>query len=364
MNKNIIFCTFRDNKGATGGPGGVLFLQKEVLGNEISGLKCIYKFNSFCGGGKINSLLNIMSFFFECLFSKGNYYFTHDINSGLILGLLGKRYSMVYHNQGPMLEEKFNMGNKTGKLQASFIKFSERISFKNAITLHFPSNGAAKMYFDSKYASCNRDEVNLSPPLYNIIIPVGKPKNIDFELEVDKTTLTFFSLGTLTKAKGQDLSVDFISNFLVYYKEPVRYIIVGKGPLKEQIINKLDELKKIHHNFKYYYYESLPHNIVMYIHSISDVYIMLHRISIFDFATLEAMSQSSAIILSKVGGNPEFNYCNNVMFAEDAIENMEAFSKTDFEHLKIKNKETFDRYFSKDAFRRQYEEFVNNIVLG
>ena len=43
--KQIIFCTLRDNRGATGGPGGVLYIQKNALGNEINKIPCKYQFN-------------------------------------------------------------------------------------------------------------------------------------------------------------------------------------------------------------------------------------------------------------------------------------------------------------------------------
>ena len=362
MNNKICFCTLRDNKGATGGPGGVLFLQKEVLGQCLSGVKCEYRFNTFLGEGKLKSLLNMLLFFFDSLFSRGKYYFTHDITSGFILGLLGKRYSMVYHNQGPLVEEKINLGKKIGMKELSIIKFIERVSFTKANTLHFPSKGAATMYFDSSYASCTHEEVNLYDPLYNIILPSQVTHPFDFELKKDCEKLTFFSLGTLTIAKGQDQSVEFVSEFLKYYTSNVRYIIVGKGPLKEHLVTRLDEMKIQHKNFSYHYYESLPHDTVMYIHSISDIYLMMHRISIFDFATLEAMSESSAVILSKVGGNPEFNYNNNIMFAEDAMQDMRAFAQIDFEDMKHKNKVVFDTYFSKTAFKKQYEVFVRTII--
>lgn len=45
MTKKIIFTTLRNNKGATGGPGGVLFLQMTTLGNERNGIPCEYHFN-------------------------------------------------------------------------------------------------------------------------------------------------------------------------------------------------------------------------------------------------------------------------------------------------------------------------------
>ena len=45
---------------------------------------------------------------------------------------------------------------------------------------------------------------------------------------------------------------------------------------------------------------------------------MLHRISIFDLATLEMMNKSKCIILSNIGGNPEFNKDNNIITTNNA----------------------------------------------
>lgn len=362
MNKKIVFCTLRDNKGATGGPAGVLYLQKSVLGDSISGCRCEYWFNTFKGNSKIAKAMNIVSFFLNILLTRNAYYFTHDIMSARILALLGKKYTLVYHSQGPILEEAKNLGTHISKYSEKVLASRERIAFTHANTLHFPSMGAAEMYFESKYATCRRDEVNLKKPLYNIIPLVKAQKPTNFDLEKEDDILTFFSLGTLTIAKGQDLTVEFLASFLKKYTKPVRYIIVGKGPLKDQLLKQLEKIKCEFSHFNYYYYDAVPHDTVMYIHQIADIYIMLHRISIFDFATLEAMSQNSAIILSKVGGNPEFDRDNNIIFAEDVRADMISFAKTEFEKLKHKNKEVFDKFFSKEAFIKQYEIFVNDII--
>lgn len=359
MITKICFCTLRDNKGATGGPGGVLYLQKEVLGESICGLKCKYWFNTYIG----HNVMNKIVFFLKCLFSRNTYFFTHDITSGWILAMLGRRYSLVFHSQGPMVEEMQNLGIRNSKIKAAFLKYRERSAFVHANTLHFPSIGAADMYFVSKYASCKRDEVNLRKPLYNIILQTKVQRPDGFQLSKEDNTLTFFSLGTLTVAKGQDQSVEFLAEFLKYYNYPVRYIFVGKGPMKNHLLKRLEEIKTAFVNFKYHYFDALPHDVVMYIHNISDVYLMMHRISIFDFATLEAMSQSSAVVLSRVGGNPEFNYNGNVIFAENAQNDMASFAKQNFDSLKKQNKEVFDKYFSKEAFRCQYENFVTNVVI-
>ena len=78
--KQIVFSTLRDNKGATGGPGGVLFMLKEVIGENInSHILCKYEFNvirnNFIGAKIINKLF----FLVKALFRKDSFYVVHDI---------------------------------------------------------------------------------------------------------------------------------------------------------------------------------------------------------------------------------------------------------------------------------------------
>lgn len=361
--KKIVFCTLRDNKGATGGPGGVLFLQKSVLGNRINGLPCQYWFNYFTPKlGILKRIINEIIFYFKIQTVGDAYFFTHDIRTGAILARMGKKYSMIYHHQGPIIQEMKNMGYVLSERKYERIRRDERIALTKANTLHFPANGAVSMYFDSPLANCKYEETNVQPALYNIIPFVEPQEPQEFELKADIEKITLFSLGTLTKAKGQDLVVDFLGKHIEDFHKPVRYIIVGKGPLKDVLLNKLDLIKQNHSTFEYYYYEGVPHDTVMYIHKISDVYIMLHRISIFDFATLEAMSQKSAVILSKVGGNKDFNLNNNILYAEDIENDHSLLANCDLESLKNKNLEVFDKFFSKEAFKAQYEKLLSSVA--
>lgn len=359
--KKIIFCTLRDNKGATGGPGGVLFLQKEILGDSLNGTKLKYQFNFVNGDRKIYKLINTFCFLFKYFFSRDFYFIVHDVRTAVLLAMMRKKYSLIFHHQGPLVEELLNLGVQLSEKEIQQKKRNEKKAFICAKSLHFPSIGASEIYFKSKYASCMKSEVNLSTPLYNVIpsIVVTNQKNIGVERYVD--TLTFFSVGTLTIAKGQDKTVDFIESFLKVYKNPVRYILVGKGPLKDQLLNKLEYLREENNKFSYFYYEALPHESVMYLHQISDIYIMLHRISIFDFATLEAMALSSAVVLSKIGGNIEVNLENNILFADDVMQDMTTFAKTDFSYYKSKNRAVYEKYFSENAFKFQYEKLINII---
>lgn len=362
MIKKIVFCTLRDNKGATGGPGGVLFIQKEVLGKKLCNLDCDYWFNTYSKEKGWKTKLNKFCFLVKASFTKNVYFITHDIYSGRVLGFLRKPYSLIFHHQGPLVEEISKFNPKLTEKQIKKIKKTEYLAFTKANYVHFPSNGAADMYFMSHFASCKRDDVRIGKALFNVILQKTVTKPVTFEIKREENMLTFFSLGTLTTAKGQDQVVEFMKQFLPYYEGDVRYIIVGKGPLRDELDNGLKNVASNNTNFSYKIIESMPHDSVMYLHQISDVYIMMHRISIFDFATLEAMSQGSAIVLSKVGGNTDFNKEDNVIYAEDAMKDMSGFAATDFDALKKKNETVFKTYFSEDAYRKQYEQYVSDVI--
>ena len=103
--KEIVFLTLRDNKGATGGPGGVLFLQKQMLGEKLLGIPCKYQFNILAGNlGKLKNILNKILFFFKYSCKNNVLYFTHDTETAYLLAKMNKNYSMLYHNQGPIVE--------------------------------------------------------------------------------------------------------------------------------------------------------------------------------------------------------------------------------------------------------------------
>lgn len=356
--KRVIFCALRDNKGATGGPGGVLFMLQQSIKNSITGVNCQYLFNTTKYGKKFKSKINKTLFFLRELTRRDAYYIAHEIDSAYILAKLGKKYSLVYHNQGPIIQEQINFGGSIKEKTRKKISLKERLAFTKAISVHFPSYGASNMYFNNEFASCSQSDVNLGRPLYNTIPKENHRTEVD-KIKKEKETITFFSLGTLTKAKGQDLSLELLDTYMKYQTKKVRYIVVGSGILQSLVLNKGKELAQKYTNFSFHYFERLDHSQVMYLHEITDFYVMNHRLSIFDFATLEAMSKSSAIILSNIGGNLDFNKDNNIIYVKENIEeSAQEIINADIETLKRKNKIVFDKYFSNDAFINEYKQLI------
>lgn len=362
--KKVIFATLRDNKGATGGPGGVLYMLVQSLGKMIDkNIVCEYWFNTIPRRFKIKGLKYVNRFIFrwKAKAKKESYFIVHDIDSAAILADLQITYSLVYHNQGPMVQEMLNFGVKLSDYNISKIQHVERKAFVHAVSVHFPSNGASDMYFDNRYRSCNRCDVKIGTPLYNTIL-LDSVERID-GLDKRNDCITMFSLGTLTAAKGQDQTIEFIEVFLKVSQKKVRYIFVGQGPLLEVLIEKCKSLKTNYSNFEYIYIPKLSHSEIMYVHSIADVYVMRHRLSIFDFATLEAMIQNNVIVLSPVGGNRDFDKKSNVIFIiNDLEEAARKLDNVDLERLKDLNKEVFEKFFSKKAFIREYIELIKRNI--
>lgn len=91
---------------------------------------------------------------------------------------------------------------------------------------------------------------------------------------------------------------------------------------------------------------------------------MLHRNSIFDLATLEAMRAGDAVILSDSKSNYEFNKENNVLIVndmqlDDAINQM---LNMDLKEWKRHNKLVFNKYFSQEKFTENYISMLNDFT--
>ena len=357
--KQIKFYANRPNRGATGGPGGVLYLQKNIIGNNFDNINLKYNFaKNTRFWRKHKFLYAFFKIIFNELFDFNSYYIVNDIESAYILSFLHKSYSLVYHQQGPIVEEKNNFGKKLSNIEKSFLHFIEKYAFINAQSVHFPSKGAQEMYFSSLYRSCDNSQVFVGDVLPNTI------ENNVIDIKKDDNVLTFLSVGTLTNAKGQDQTILFLEELLKQYNNKIRYIMIGKGPNKDILIDKLNLLNKKYNNFNYIYKEQASHDEILRLNDISDIYIMLHRISIFDLATLEAMSNSCAVILSKIGGNVDFNVKNNIIFIEnnDYKKAVLQLLNSDINSLKQLNKYVFNNYFSENCFGENYKKFISSVL--
>lgn len=363
--KDIAALTYRPNRGATGGPGGVLALQKVIVGPYFRERLIDYLFrDKQVYPDWYADLASGASFALDvCATGRYGYYITHDLGCAYGLALAGRNYVLYWHFQGSFVMQNVNFGDR---LHSSFIrkvKYIEAVAMRNAKCVVFPSDGARDMYFSDEYRSCEPGDVKVGDSVYNTILPGEASPDLGKKGMADFNGLTFTSVGTLTAAKGQDQVLDFFERMLPASDVAIRWVCIGNGVMKEELLDRAEKLQIAYSNFTFRYRQRVEHKEVMSILSDSDVYIMLHRISIFDFATLEAMKNSCAIVLSKVGGNVDFNKDGNIIFAEDVtFPDKHVFSAQNVARLKTLNTDVFNRYFSVQNFKEQNLALIGKMV--
>lgn len=357
--KKIIFCAERPDGGPTGGAAGVMYLLRKYL--DVSNVKC--KIEYLYRNGKRRDF--VWTLIKDAIKSRDTYYICHEPDAASILAMVRKKYCLVYHQQGPIVQEYINHTDKPSKLKIIKKKIIEKLAFKNAEKVFFPSRGAANEYFNSQYATVKPSQVKVGEPLYNTI-NIDEEKIALKEIIRDDTCLTFLSVGTMSELKGQDISFKLISEVVRKTEKKIRWITVGDGLIKKKVSALCAKLSKNNSNFEYIHFDKIPHSSVLYLDSIADVYIMLHRSSIFDLATLEAMNNKCVVVLSKIGGNLDFNAKDNIILVDlDELESgANRLIKSDMVKLKEQNKKVFDDYFSPEKFSERYKELITTILLS
>ena len=93
---------------------------------------------------------------------------------------------------------------------------------------------------------------------------------------------------------------------------------------------------------------------------------MMHRWSIFDLSTLEAMGMGNVPILSNVGGNPEVVIDNNGLLIDEKNKNsiLEYVNDTylNINILKNKNKEIQMAHFSMKQMLHSYKKLIDECI--
>ncbi len=264
--------------------------------------------------------------------------------------------------QGSKVEEKISFNEFLTALDKKIVQFCERYVLTRASFVCFPSVGAKNYYFSSPYRAAEEWEVKIGPTLHNTLYVAPEPTPVAEVIE-RPDCVSFLSVGALTGAKGIDIIPSFIEGYLNKSDNKVRWIVVGKGSGKRILQENIDRLMKIYDNFEGIIIEECPYSTVQYLMGISDIYIMLHRVSVFDLATLEAMRVGKCVLLSFTGGNVDFNVKNNIVFyKEDISVFTEEFMRADIDKLKQLNRAAYHEYFSPKCFIDAYIGLINRLL--
>lgn len=367
--RNVHTITFRifSPEGGRGGGAAVQTCQNLLLGSQYKKIQLIYSYfkdNIYTTGFPyhLSDLWLWAGALFAIETTKDEHdcvYITHDYGTGFGLAILKKRFVYVAHLQGPRVEEKENYNEPMNRLDRLIIKFCERYVFKKALYVCFPSAGACDYYFNSDHSAIGRSSARIGPVLYNTLYAHPVPQSVP-SVHLDPSVTTFLSIGALTNAKGIDRIPHFFEENLNKIEGRVRWIVVGQGPQYSKINEHAELIKRNNPNFDFMIIKSLSYPEICYLSNLCDVYLMLHRISIFDFATLEAMEKGKCIVLSRVGGNVEFNKDNNIIY-DDEFSEINKFNKALIADKGERNKNVYNDFFSNEVFVNAYHSVIDDL---
>ncbi|MCH5249282.1 MAG: glycosyltransferase [Lachnospiraceae bacterium] len=358
-------------KNITGGPSGAICMQKHHLRDCYKGIKLCYP---YFDDTKEQLLADRFPHITDAVIKarrlgqkkQNAIYIVNDIFSAFGLFLAGVNYLLIFHAQGDIVREMVRWGTNLSELEKKLFHDVEITTVRYANRVLFPSIGAEK-YFRESFS--DELEFRTGLPLYNTIneIPTIEPME---GIVRDDSYITFLSIGQMTVLKGMDRIPDFIKEYADYSGKKVRWICVADGVLKNQVRNQMEGIMKQNRQIDFVNIDSkVSHGKIFYLMNICDVYLMLHRVSIFDFSTLEAMYNRKPIILSNISGNDEFNKEDNIMLLEDDHD-MERVGRYIDNRLYFGNLnyQVYQKYFSEEPFKTRYfacmDEFIQDVEIG
>jgi len=353
-------------KKAGGGPLGAICMQKKCLGESVGELQLEYPY--YVETDEIPAAINkyphisgaIEAVRKMCGNDKDTIYIANDIFSAFGLYVTGKHYCLIFHAQGDVVKEMTMWGHNLSENIRAMIYQIEELAVANAYKVLFPSRGA-ESYFRKSF----EQEIKFSSgnPLYNTVTDFPKPCEVE-GIEADEDSVTFLSIGQMTRLKGMDRIPDFIEKYLRHTGKRVRWIVVADGVLKEEVKARIEAIRETNDRLEYINIDYVvSHAQIYYLLNLCDAYLMLHRVSIFDFSTLEAMYCKKPVILSDIPGNDEYNQDRNIMLVDDdtAMEAVVRYVSGGAEGGRH-NREVYEKYFAKESFVERYVALLDEFV--
>ncbi len=379
--KTVSCIAFRKDKGPSGGPGGVLHVMKRLLNDEYDNISFEYYFMPDRLPGWIfflGHLLGILGFRKENIWAalyatiflapkKSALYIVHDIGTATGLAIMGKKYLLVYHQQGTPYAEIRSFRAKRSLRYKIGLTIIEKIIFSKAYAVAFPSQGALDLLKETSIAFLKWNKTTKEKKtfvLYNTILTDPSPpsqQDLDLISSIPIEGRLFLSVGALSEAKGID-QVPALLKELKNTGVKFTWIAVGRGKLEARVRLLLKEYDLLPNSTLIT--KPLQHAALLKLFEQSDYYIMLHRTSIFDFATLEAMRAGCTPLLSDIGGNRDFCKNNNVIFTRNNhfSDAAKLIHETDLNEMRRKNIACFDTYFSPEKFRESYLSTIKTLL--
>lgn len=390
----VFSCAYRDydpSRGRTGGPAGVLATQQLALGDDYRGHQLKYIFDKGDKGALKRSLPHLVAGLTgkpvdlvlgaeyvrshpEVLRAvregKRILMVCHDLGSAYGAYLLGVPYVIVYHQQGSTLQEMISIGREPTAHERAAVTRMEETICANAQRMYFPSMGAREAFIATADPAL-ADRVRFAETaLYNTLSAVDHqdavpelPATLRRQLrlpEKDSRTDVFMSVGDWNGDKGLDRVPALLDAFVARTGRQVLWIAIGSASDKKRF-QAAQQAQKTWSFESRLIGERITHDKLLALLGYADYYVMMHRNSIFDLATLEAMRAGKGLILTPVGGNPEVDLADNVVFVTDESidQAADAIAQRDLAEWGRSNRQVFDDNFSLDHFADRYRAMLD-----
>lgn len=303
-------------------------------------------------------------------FSSDDVYIFHDVDSAIAFQ---KNYSysrtmLVFHQQGSQYNEWVSFGGRPSRLYQKYLNSIFARCCDNISCLGFPSEGARESLMESEPELRETVERKKYAILYNGFTPGAETEDVPSD-ETKKiiealrnfSGFKFITVSTLNEAKGVERIPTFLNLIKQKYGDFL-WIVIGTGNKEEKLAEEIkrNEIEKNVVRIKH----AIPHNDILNLFSETDFYILFHRYSIFDFATIEAMAYGNVPVLTPVGGNKEMIVENSGVIVDDT-QSIDSFSRlleeNTLEELKTRNIKLQETKFSEKAFLEGYSVQITDL---
>lgn len=298
-------------------------------------------------------------FFLKKNIGKHHYFISNNILQTFSLLLIRrKKIKLIYvhHLNGDLYNQTitFNWIERSFILKL-FCFIIEKFVFNNSKIIWFPSKWSLEQYPNKKWIDNKKIDI-----FYNWVDIIKN--NLHKNKIIDKIEL-------ITINTAIDWTwVDRIPLFLKQLKDndiKFHWTFVWIWPLTY----KIEEYVKNYNltSNVTLIFEKIDHKLIIEKLKYSNFYLWFHRISIFDFTILEAMSQWCIPILTNVWWNKDFIIDNNwLLISENELnESWDKFSSflnnINFEEISEKNISIIDEFFSTENFFNKYKKISNEL---
>lgn len=382
MKREIRSIAFRPNRGPTGGPGGSNALL-EIYNSRfqtIPNLKCFYKkpftkneklYNwvlSRKNGVEFVTKLEENCFLRNCIMgsNKKTLFIAHDVWSAYQLARKNLRYILSYHQQGSLVEELPSLGQYLDNEKIEELIKMEKKAFLDASKIMFTSEGSLRSFIKTtRQSPKDIDKIKQKTDIvYNTCMIYEKAlkplefEDIDNKQRKNKEKKIILTVSSLSTFKGVDRIPKFLSK-VKNFKKDFLWVLCGEGHLEKKVYEEMNKYN-LKNNFVHIK-RRMPQTELQYLYRHSYYYLMMHRISIFDMATLEAMANGCIPLLTYIGGNVELNKSDNIIYI-DGTERTTLNNKSQFLIKKgSQNKEVFYKYFGPTSLLNGYLKVIQSL---